>query len=84
MAKNLVMELECDRCKRVEVIDKDTATNLSTSDPVLSLKLNDALGGTHKEVMFIDLCSPCRHAVTQLVEQIGKKIDGKSPDRKKA
>jgi hypothetical protein len=32
-------------------------------------------------VRFQDLCGPCRRSVRALLEQIGKKIDGLSPDR---
>lgn len=33
-------------------------------------------------VSFQDLCAPCKRTVSALLEQIGKKIDGLSPERK--
>lgn len=33
-------------------------------------------------VSFEDLCSPCGRAVHALLKQVGKQIDGHSPDRK--
>ena len=35
-------------------------------------------------VKFQDLCGPCQRTVQALLYQIGKKIDGLSPDRKEA
>ena len=34
------------------------------------------------KVTFEDLCSPCGRAVKALLTQVGKKIEGLSPDRK--
>jgi hypothetical protein len=34
------------------------------------------------EVRFEELCSPCRKTLHALLLQVGKKIDGLSPDRK--
>jgi hypothetical protein len=34
------------------------------------------------QVQFKDLCTPCLKTVKNHLEQIGKKIDGLSPDRK--
>lgn len=41
----------------------------------------DSNSDTHK-VSFEDLCSPCTRAVKALMQQVGKKIEGMSPDRK--
>jgi len=35
-----------------------------------------------RKVEFVDLCEPCRRTISALLEQIGKKIDGLSPERK--
>lgn len=40
-------------------------------------KSGDAL-----EVRFQDLCTPCRRTIKALLEQVGKRIEGVSPDRK--
>jgi len=40
------------------------------------------LDGVKTETVFDDLCSPCARAVKALLMQVGKKIEGLSPDRK--
>jgi hypothetical protein len=42
------------------------------------------LDGVKTETIFDDLCSPCARAVKALLMQVGKKIEGLSPDRKQS
>ena len=42
------------------------------------------LDGVKTETVFDDLCSPCARAVKALLMQVGKKIEGLSPDRKQS
>jgi hypothetical protein len=51
-----------------------TATILEESSTVNMLS-------TPRTVSFQDLCGPCRRTISALLEQIGKKIDGLSPER---
>jgi hypothetical protein len=54
-----------------------------------SLTFYATLAGAHSEkhgqaleVRFPDLCGPCKKTIKALLEQIGKRIEGVSPDRK--
>jgi len=41
-----------------------------------------ALGEPSVEVSFEDLCTPCRRTIRAVLDQIGKRVKGLSPDRK--
>lgn len=53
-------------------------------DATLLVDDSDGESKKHKaaQFKFQDLCGPCQRTVHALLEQIGKKIDGLSPDRK--
>jgi hypothetical protein len=75
MAQKKVIEVQCDRCKRVEYLDlegppleEDEATTLTV------------VFGTTR-VSFDDLCKPCRKTVKGYIEKIAKEIEQKSPER---
>lgn len=74
MARKQVVEIQCDRCSRTEHREEEEKQGLASSDFVATM---GAL-----RVQFNDLCTPCQKTVKNHLEQIGKKIDGLSPDRK--
>ena len=83
MARRTVVEVQCSRCDRKELVESAgevIATNGLPPGPAKALivKVSD---GTNIE--FEDLCSPCMGAVKGHLEAIGKKIEGLSPERKK-
>ena len=74
-----VFEVQCSRCTRKDLRDGDA----SRTGNILEVKLA-ADGPKHPElkVAFEDLCEPCLRSVRALLESVGKKIEGLSPDRK--
>lgn len=80
MARKQVVEIECARCARVEYQDADGAMGVSDV-PVFEGRLALPSGTDDIRVRFSDLCSPCLRTVKALIEQIGRKIDGVSPNR---
>lgn len=83
MARKQVVEIECSRCQRVETRPGVEPETVPSPSHAFSARLQDAEG---KEfvVSFEDLCGPCQRTVRALLEQIGKRIEGVSPDRKAA
>jgi hypothetical protein len=81
MARRTVVEVQCSRCARKELVDEAQVPQIGTTKafPAISIHMAD---GTVVE--FEDLCGPCKAAVGTHVEAIGKKIEGVSPERKKA
>jgi len=63
-------------------------TVLTPPSPAFEGKLMLRAAGETDEhpcfVKFQDLCEPCRRTVSSLLDQIGRRIDGLSPDRKVA
>lgn len=96
--RNTVIQTSCSRCDRVETLSAPpvspsvqespasaTLGDISSQRPPAFFALLTP-GGTpsdagHK-VSFEDLCAPCTRAVRALLQQVGKKIEGMSPDRK--
>lgn len=79
----IVAEIECSRCARVETraVSKEDIEGLQKDEgDVLYAVLAD--GKEVLEVKFSSLCQPCCRSVRAILQQIGKKIDGLSPDRK--
>lgn len=66
-----VVEVKCDRCTRVEEREDDKAEAFTAFE--------GRMFGI--AVYFDDLCGPCHHTVKNHLEQIGKKLEGMSPDR---
>ena len=78
MAKRPVVEIRCDRCKRVEYREvKGAQPDEGVTMPILALHFKGM------DVTFTDLCTPCDSTVTSLVESIKKELKGKSPKRNK-
>jgi hypothetical protein len=78
MGRRQVVEIQCSRCDRTET----QPGKLETTPPhVLLAELVGNDGEDKVIVKFEDLCTPCRRTVKALLEQIGKRIDGLSPDR---
>ena len=66
-----VVEVQCDRCSRIEEVDGDSkAVPTSFEGRMFDLSIR-----------FEDLCTPCTRTVKNHLEAIGKKLDGVSPDR---
>lgn len=82
--RKVMVEVQCSRCDRKESIEYDPQKDLgpTAAEPpaVLVASLRNA-DGTQLKVGFEDLCAPCHRSVRALLEQIGKRIDGISPDR---
>ena len=92
MARKQVVEVQCDRCTRIEHRTEDVRElpGEGSNPPRKTFQADlvvphpeKASTNLLKRVEFEDLCGPCRSTVQQHLEQIGKKIDGMSPDRKK-
>lgn len=79
MARNQVVRIQCDRCTRIEHVEVAGAEP-GSSGPVFTAQFTDEFGDSIK-CFFGDLCQPCARTVRNHLEQIGKKIDGPSPDR---
>jgi hypothetical protein len=75
MARKPVVEVQCDRCPRVEYREDAGAEE---RDPEISI---EARGRSIAH--FQDLCGPCAKAVAVHVDAIAKKLDQISPDRQK-
>lgn len=73
MATREVVEISCDRCKRVEYRDAHADTN----PPGLTLNWRD------RSIAFTDLCVPCMKTISNYVEKIVTALESKSPDRAK-
>lgn len=83
MARKAVVEVQCERCSRKEMQEltpHDTAAQPAEPPPVFFGRLQ-VFGTKPLEAKFGDLCGPCLRTVTALFEQIGKKVEGLSPDR---
>jgi hypothetical protein len=87
--RKLVYETQCSRCDRKEM-QAASPEDLTSPEPEgeESLSFYATLAAAHDEkaleVRFQDLCTPCRRTIRALLEQVGKKIEGVSPDRKPA
>lgn len=75
--RKAVVEIACGRCQRVEyaAADADPA-----HEPVLRVRFLDV--PQPLEVVFEDLCAPCRRAVRTHLTAAVKRVDGLSPDRR--
>jgi hypothetical protein len=80
-----VVEVQCARCERVEYRDGpgDKVTELGPGQAhvFLAKVFAEAPGETDLEVKFEELCGPCKRTIRTMLEQIGKRIEGVSPDR---
>ena len=81
MARKQVVEVQCDRCERVEYQEPKGKQSVEATLEILLMNSNGESGYNFK---FNDLCSPCESTVLKLVEQIAKKVTGKSPSRTEA
>ena len=81
MSRKQMIEVKCDRCKRVEYVPIKKEKKEEAS---LDLEFKPSAGGTHGRIKlkFNDLCSPCEKTIKNLIESIAREIKGKSPDRK--
>lgn len=84
MARRTVVEIQCSRCERKELVEQpDPALTVTIAAGEGTSRAFFAVMGDGTKVEFEDLCSPCRSAVKSHLEAIGKKIEGVSPERKK-
>jgi len=86
MARRSVVEVQCSRCARTEVQELDESVvppGEPEEHPVSQLRATLYLTGEKLPLMvkWEDLCTPCQRTVRALLEQIGKHIEGVSPDR---
>ena len=75
MAKQQVVEVQCDRCKRKEY-QPVSQKEAEVSKTELELNFRGV------KIRFNDLCAPCEKTVGNYVEHIKKEPKGKSPERK--
>lgn len=80
MARVRVVEVRCDRCKRVEHIPSNDAPS---SDGEAKPSVFVAQLGTAAAVRFEDLCGPCTSTIDGYLALIAKKPEKFSPNRKK-
>ena len=71
MSKREVIEVLCDRCKKVEVVSKESVKG--GNEPEFALKFNG------KQATYTDLCSRCRETLSGLY----KKLTLQQPDEVK-
>jgi len=84
MATETTLSVTCDRRKRVEtrpLPEKHPATDREA--PAFSAAFREH-GGSPQNYAIVDLCEPCGRTVQNLLSQIMKKVEKKSPDRKAA
>src|SRR4051812_43534921 len=89
--RKVVVEVQCSRCDRKETREHDAKRDADLAAPQHVRDADphknafEALlwpeAGPSVAVRFEDLCAPCERSVRALVEQIGKKVKGMSPDR---
>lgn len=73
MATREVVEIRCDRCKRVEYRDIQEVA----AGPLLVLTWSGVT------LTFKDLCEPCIKTIKNYVNKVATALEGKSPDRAK-
>ena len=80
MGRKQVVEIQCSRCDRTETREGDL------EDPAIVAFSAVLTSGPEEKcsVLFDDLCTPCSRTVRSMLDQIGKRIEGLSPDRKPA
>lgn len=86
MTRKQMIEVKCDRCKRIEYVP---ASSKETDKAKLELRFRPSgkkprVKEVDLELEFDDLCSPCENTVKNLIESIAREIKGKSPDRSEA
>jgi hypothetical protein len=80
MARREVVEVKCDRCKKVETQNKDEIASSSniTAPPEFTLHYGQ------KSVTYQDLCRGCRKAVGNYVKKLAMEDeDEKAPEKPK-
>src|ERR1035441_4356340 len=93
--RSTVIQVSCSRCSRVETITPPPPSLPIVAAP-LSIQVSQTPSAPPKAffaalqpvnpgdgitlVEFPDLCTPCMRAVSALLAQAGRKIDGLSPD----
>lgn len=84
MAKAVVVEVRCDRCKRKEYKEYPTLGDAQTEEaPVLRIGGTLISTGEKGLAELKDLCEPCKKTVSKYLEQIFKPMNSKSPKREK-
>ena len=76
MARKAVLEIQCDRCTRIEHREDAPPSFREGAQAALHVALGDG-----QVYSFQDLCSPCERTIRNHLSAIVKKIDGPSPDR---
>lgn len=67
MARRKVIEVVCDRCKKVESQTEDEVNK--TEEPEFKATHFDPKTGTTTEIAYADLCKSCRSAVANYFER---------------
>lgn len=75
MARKQVVEVQCDRCKRIEYQDGKNPTKNETH----AQDFEGTFMG--QQVKFTDLCNPCKKTVGGYWDKITTELEGKSPER---
>jgi hypothetical protein len=81
--RQVVTEVQCARCERKETRKYDATEKEPPPALIATLSIGVALepGSESNQIRFDDLCAPCYRSVKALLEQIGKRVKGMSPDR---
>jgi hypothetical protein len=86
-----MVEIQCSRCDRTEHRplegeplrdDTDDEGKRPAAFAGMLVVCGDSGPAKLQEVKFEDLCGPCTRTIAALLQQIGKRIEGVSPDRK--
>jgi hypothetical protein len=70
-----VIRVQCSRCHREELRDVEKDIAAIREGKAFVAKLGD------REIHFDDLCAPCLRTIGKLLDNAGKKIEAKAPDR---
>lgn len=84
MASELMMQVKCDRCERLETrpVTEETKRIAEGSAVRQFAALLVSSSGKEHKVTIGDLCGPCENTVMNHLAAIEKKVEKKSPDRK--
>jgi len=80
MAQSVKVQVECDRCERVEMREQPPEGAKPRVGPQLHAVFKDEDGGT-EQIIIEDLCTQCATLVKKYLDAISKKVEKASPAR---
>ncbi len=84
MATELMMQVKCDRCERLETRPvKEETKRIAEGSAVKQFSATlVSSDGKSRTIEIGDLCGPCENTIANHLAAIEKKVEKKSPDRK--